>query len=54
MLPYQEDKKLEKLLESLFGDDDELTPDDVAVLWWPIGPGPLYACCSWSYTAYSA
>jgi len=52
MLSYQEDKKLEKLLESLFG-DSELTPDDVEVLWWPIGPGPLTSCCTYSYAAYS-
>ena len=53
MLSYQEDKKLEKLLESLFRDDDELTLDDVEILWWPIGPGPFTACCTYSYAGYS-
>ncbi len=32
MLPYQEDRKLERLLVSLFEDDDELTSEDVLVL----------------------
>jgi hypothetical protein len=50
MLPYQEDRKLEKLLESLFGDDS----DDVEVLWLPIGPYSSTACCSLSYANYSA
>ncbi len=52
MLPYQEDKKLEDLLESLFG-DDELTSEDIVVLGRPNGPRLLSACCSHSYGGYS-
>jgi hypothetical protein len=51
MLPYQEDgKKLEKLLERLF-EDDELTPDGVEVLRGP-GPRPFGSCCTHSYGDY--
>jgi hypothetical protein len=56
MLPYQEDaKKLEKLLEKLFEDDDESTPDDVVILDGPAGPWPIPFgnCCSYSYNNYS-
>ena len=45
-------EKLEKLLESLFADDDELTPEDIVVL---NGPTISYLspdCCSYSYTGY--
>lgn len=53
MLPYQEDaRKLEKLLERLFEDDDGSTPDDVEVLRGP-GPWPFSSCCSHSYGDYS-
>jgi len=49
MLPYQEDaKKLEKLLERLFEDDDL---EDVEVLRRP-GPRPFGNCCSLSYGDY--
>ena len=52
MLPYQEDRKLEKLLESLFV-DDESTLDDVAILYWPIGLiEPFINCCGYSYSSY--
>ncbi len=55
MLPYQENrKKLEKLLEKLFEDDDEWTPDDIAVLRKPKRPiRPFTDCCSYSYGGYS-
>ena len=55
MLPYQEDKKLEKLLEDLFLDDDESTLDDIAVLGWPINPILLPFsgnCCNYTYANY--
>jgi hypothetical protein len=50
MLPYDRDeKKLEKLLERLFEDDDL---EDVEVLGGP-GPKPFSDCCSLSYGSYS-
>ncbi len=52
MLPYQEDKKLEDLLEGLFG-DNELTSEDIVVLEWPNGLFFLFTCCSYSYGGYS-
>jgi len=55
MLPYQKDWKLEKLLEELFSDDDELAGDGITVLnegidpiFWPFGN-----CCSYSYTSWT-
>jgi hypothetical protein len=51
MLPYEDGKKLEKLLERLFG-DDESTPEDVVVLRGPIPPIKPFACCSNSYGSY--
>ena len=53
MLPYQEDKKLEKLLESLYGNNDESALEDIVVLNDPVFFGLLSACCSYSYTCYS-
>lgn len=50
MLPYQEDKKLEKLLGSLFGDNDEL--EDFVVLNDPVFFGILSTCCTYSYACY--
>lgn len=53
MLLYQEDRKLEDLLESLFVDDDESTLDDISVLSWPIGlMRPFTSCCTYSYSSY--
>ena len=54
MLPYQEDAKLEILLEELFSDDDELTADGVGVLSKSIDPMLLLSsdCCRYSYTGY--
>ncbi len=53
MLPYQEDGKLERLLASLFTDDDESTLEDVAVLSWPIVPIILFTnCCRYNYSDY--
>jgi|GEM_PF-1601433 len=54
MLPYQEDqKKLEKLLENLFEDDDESIPEDLAVLRKPIPPiEPFTNCCNYNYGSY--
>ena len=53
MLSYQEDGKLEKLLASLFVDDDELALDDVTVLNWPSIIEILSECCTYSYACYS-
>ena len=53
MLPYQEDRELERLLASLFTDDDESTLEDFAVLNWPIVPIiPFTNCCRYSYSSY--
>jgi hypothetical protein len=53
MLPYQKDgKKLEELLDSLFGDNDESTPEDVTVTKKPIRPPViLTSCCTYNYTS---
>ena len=55
MLPYQEDKKLERLLKDLYLNDDEIAADDVAVLDWPIVPIllPSFNCCVYNYSNYS-
>ena len=55
MLPYQEDWKLEKLLEELFSDDNELTGDGITVLNGSIGPffSPSGNCCRYTYINYS-
>ncbi len=54
MLSYQEDMKLETLLEELFSDDDELTSDGIEVLSRSIGPMLLLSgnCCRYNYTGY--
>lgn len=52
MLPYEDGKKLEKLLEKLFEDDDESTPEDVVVLRRPIPPIEPFGCCSNNYSSY--
>ena len=53
MLPYQEDgKKLERLLERLFEDDDGSAPEDIEVLKEP-GLRPFRSCCSHSYGDYN-
>jgi hypothetical protein len=54
MLPYQEDRKLERLLASLFEDSDELTPEDVQVLRMPAGPELFGNCCSYSFGSYNS
>lgn len=56
MLLYQEDKKLEKLLEELFSDDNELTSDGITVLNGSIDPifSPSCVCCSYNFTCYGA
>jgi hypothetical protein len=49
MLPYQGDRKLEELLESLFDD----TISEGIVIW--SGPGKkrlLTNCCTYNYTDY--
>ena len=54
MLPYQDDRKLEKLLEELFLEDDEAA-DDVMIVGWPISPILLPSsvdCCTYNYTNY--
>ena len=44
-------EKLEKLLETLFADDDELE-EDIVVLGRPIPFSLSPDCCSYSYTSY--
>lgn len=53
MLPYQEYDKLEKLLESLYGNNDELGLEDIVVVNEPFVFGLLSTCCSYSYTCYN-
>ena len=56
MLSYQEDRKLERLLEELYLDDNELAEDDVVIVGWPIAPIPMpfsYSCCTYNYTNYN-
>jgi len=50
MLPKA--KKLERLLQSLFEDNDESTPDGVAILRKPRLPLPSSNCCTHSYANY--
>ena len=55
MLPYEESrKKLEKLLEKLFEEDDdyEPIPGDVEVIRKPRPFEPFTSCCTYSYTSY--
>ncbi len=56
MLSYQKDRKLERLLEELFSDDDELTSDGIDILSLSIGPifSPSFNCCSYNYANYSS
>jgi hypothetical protein len=53
MLPYQQDRKIEKLLENLFGDDDESTLEDVGILRLPGLPRPSYSCCTYNYASFN-
>ncbi len=56
MLPYkhkEDGKKLEKLLEKLFEDDDKPTSVGVTVLREPTSPLPFYNCCNYNYGSYS-
>ncbi len=56
MVLYYGPEKLEKLLESLFADDDELGLEDIVVLGRPIRRpipfGSSSACCNYNYTGY--
>lgn len=52
MLPYQENRKLEELLGSLFKDDDGSTLEGIVILNWPGLPVPFSNCCSYSYGSY--
>jgi len=46
--------ELEKLLETLFEDDDDSTSNDVTVLRDRISPFEvLLACCTYNYASYS-
>ena len=46
--------ELEKLLETLFEDDDDSTSNDVTVLRDCISPFEiLLACCTYNYAAYN-
>ena len=51
MIYYGPDK-LEKLLEDLFADDDELGLDDTVVLGRPILISSSPNCCRYNYTSY--
>ncbi len=51
MLLYYGPEKLEKLLESLFI-DDESTLEDVEVLEGPALFNPFYVCCTYNYAGY--
>ncbi len=44
-------ENLERLLESLFADDDELK-EDIVVLGGPVPLSLSPDCCSYSYTGY--
>ena len=51
MLPYQGDRKLEELLESLF--DDAIS--EGIVVWSGPGKRKLFTnCCTYNYTNYDA
>ncbi len=52
MLPYQEDRKLEDLLDSLFKGDDGSTLEGVVVLNWPSLLISFSNCCTYSYGSY--
>jgi len=45
-------ENLEKLLESLFADDDESSLEDIVVLRRPVPFNPSPNCCVNSYTSY--
>ncbi|MFC1718388.1 hypothetical protein ACFL6S_32330 [Candidatus Poribacteria bacterium] len=45
-------ENLEKLLEGLFADDDELGLEDIVVLGKPIPFELTGRCCSYNYTSY--
>ena len=45
-------EKLEKLLESLFADDDESPLEDIVVLGTPVPFSLSPRCCGYSYTSY--
>lgn len=49
------ENQLERLLETLFADDDESLPDDITIL---RGSAPLFGaltlCCTYSFSGYSA
>ena len=50
MLPYQGDRKLEELLESLF---DDAVSEDI-VVWSGPGKRRIFTdCCMYSYTNYA-
>ena len=51
---YYVPENLEKLLEDLFADDDELGLDDTVVLRRPIVFSSSPNCCTYNYTSYSA
>ena len=57
MLSYQEDRKLERLLEELYLDDNELAEDDIVIVGWPIIPILLPSsgnCCTYNYASYNS
>ena len=54
MLPYEEGRKLENLLGTLFGDGDEAMLEDIVVLNEPFRLIILTSeCCSYNYAGYN-
>jgi hypothetical protein len=49
---YYGPEKLEKLLEDLFADDEELGLEDTVVLRRPILFSSSPNCCTYNYTSY--
>ena len=53
MLSYQEDqKKLEELLNELFSNEEESTPEDIVIWKIPNLPETFGNCCTYSYASY--
>ncbi len=49
LLPY--DNSLERILESLFADDEE---EEIRIIKFPLPfPFPFFSCCSYSYASYN-
>ena len=50
------DTELEKLLQELYLDNDEMAEDDIIIIGWPLIPNFLTypSCCTVSYLNYSS